>query len=145
MRAQQRPRPPFEAVACGDCRACCRWSTVELREDDDPRIYRGNLVDGGDGTLTLRRKPDGSCVYLTASGCSIWPRHPVVCRAFDCAAVAVLAAKVGWSGDPDGSDDAVLAAGRERAAAISDPEAYVMRQVARRGRELRARERRQVR
>lgn len=132
----QRPRPPFEAVACGACRACCRWSTVELREDDDPAIYRGNLIDS-DGILTLRRNPDGSCVYLTAGGCSIWPHHPVVCRAFDCIAMAVLAEKTGWKGDPDGSDDEVLAAGRERAARIPDTEAYVMQQLRRRGREQR--------
>ena len=32
----------------------------------------------------LQHKPDGSCIYLGESGCTIHDRRPVICRELDC-------------------------------------------------------------
>lgn len=74
-------------VPCKGCTACCRWDLIFLIAGDDAGSYLTepaiNPVTGEEG-LSLRHKPDGSCVYLNENGCSIHGRAPVVCREFDC-------------------------------------------------------------
>lgn len=75
---------------CAECdAACCRSDLIILHPEqgDDAGAY--DTVDvtnplTGEKVQALRRKPDGSCIYLSDGRCSIHGRHPVICRAFDC-------------------------------------------------------------
>jgi Fe-S-cluster containining protein len=77
-------------VPCGTCSACCR-SVVAVRPDrgDNPADYECAInVDISApnrlATLSLNRKPDGSCYALIRGRCSIWEKRPYTCRTFDC-------------------------------------------------------------
>jgi len=96
-------------VPCNGCTACCHGPIVlHPSLGDDPSHYATELIEGFG--LILRRNPDGSCIYLTKGGCSIWPNRPGVCRAFDCRAYARSA----WAKLDPLRDEAVIAAGLSR-------------------------------
>jgi hypothetical protein len=38
----------------------------------------------GKPVFPLATEANGQCVYLDASGCTIYDRRPVLCRSFDC-------------------------------------------------------------
>jgi hypothetical protein len=77
-------------VPCNGCGACCRKETVVLSAEngDDYAQYRVEEIRTGDGkkAWALWHKPDGSCIYLTPTGCSIHVTAPWACRTFDCRA-----------------------------------------------------------
>lgn len=79
------PNRTAEAVIdCGTCRACCHQVVVL---GDDESGYDAETISTPAGTIRLlRRHPDGSCIYLTAAGCSIYADRPACCRVFDCGA-----------------------------------------------------------
>jgi Fe-S-cluster containining protein len=70
------------AVDCNGCKACC-YSLIILQPSDNPANYATEQLSNGH--LALARRPNGECVYLGPKGCSIWPEHPTICKAFDCA------------------------------------------------------------
>ncbi len=81
------PADPAETahVDCGSCRACCYHLVVLTNNDPDPSTYETDRIDTPRGPLfALKRKPDRSCIYLGPDGCTIYGRHPEVCRHFDC-------------------------------------------------------------
>jgi len=51
--------------------------------DEDPLAYKCHEV--GPGMWLLDHQPNGDCVYLQDGRCSIWGKHPRVCKEFDCA------------------------------------------------------------
>lgn len=78
-----------DPVDCAGCTACCRNNqAVALMPDDDPNLYgEENLaleMVGPETRLTLKRQPNGDCVFLRNSKCTIYDKRPKVCRAFDC-------------------------------------------------------------
>ena len=79
---------PRVDVPCGTCTLCCRVHFVFLHEDEYDQYEWGWCLRNGDPTKpigrVLNRKPDGSCVYLGDSGCTIHDSAPKVCREFDC-------------------------------------------------------------
>lgn len=81
LKAMKRA-PPIE---CGSCHACCH-QLVALGPDDLAR--RPSWQTEGalpDGRPLLKRRPDGSCVYLDPLiGCSIYANRPDICRVFHC-------------------------------------------------------------
>ncbi|WP_298800075.1 YkgJ family cysteine cluster protein [uncultured Devosia sp.] len=78
------------AVPCGECTICCRGGeaiTLHPEDGDVPAFYQTSLVRHpltGAPIQILKQKPDGSCIYLGATGCTIYERRPVICKAFDC-------------------------------------------------------------
>lgn len=74
-------------VQCNGCNACCHKQIVALMPEDDANLehydYR-EIVDGGEILRVLRNNPDGSCVHLSADGCSIYEHRPAICREYDC-------------------------------------------------------------
>jgi hypothetical protein len=73
-------------VPCGSCTLCCRTLIVPLAEEEYAQ-YDWAWITTRDGQRlgrALKRRPDGSCVYLTDGGCSIHGRAPHVCQRFDC-------------------------------------------------------------
>lgn len=95
-------------VPCNGCTLCCHGPIIlHPALGDDPDAYQCDLVP--DVGYRLRRKPDGSCIYLRENGCSIWPNTPGVCRAFDCRQYA----KMNWAKFDPLADDGVLERGLE--------------------------------
>jgi hypothetical protein len=77
------------AVPCGSCQHCCthEWIFLRPEEGDVAEIYETvDIISPATGlpAKALAHKPNGDCIYLSGSGCTIHGRHPAVCRAFDC-------------------------------------------------------------
>lgn len=63
---------------------CCRDWPIPIERHEAER-FRDELVPTAAGPRfagELRRLPGGECVFLGASGCSIYPERPAACRAF---------------------------------------------------------------
>lgn len=80
-------------VDCGMCRRCCKHELITLYPErgDDPSQYLTMTVPDilkpdGEPRLALQQKANGDCIYLGDNGCTIWGRHPQICKKFDCAA-----------------------------------------------------------
>lgn len=82
----QLPGLPHASIAkidCGSCTKCCvGFQQVVLVETDDPHQYRTRQL--APGIYALEHKPNGDCIYLGENGCTIYGRHPTVCKVFDC-------------------------------------------------------------
>jgi Fe-S-cluster containining protein len=76
------------SVPCNGCTACCRTDTIFLVPGDDPDQYETVIVNevSQPPVRALKRQPNGHCIYLGESGCTIHERAPKLCRAFDCRA-----------------------------------------------------------
>jgi len=76
-------------VSCNGCIECCRSGQglfLHPEQGDDVSSYRTRTVTGsaGETVFLLETAPDGACVYLGKSGCTIYERRPLLCRTFDC-------------------------------------------------------------
>lgn len=69
------------SVPCNGCTACCKHDRVFLGPKDNPKAYRWHVEDG---YAVLDRTADGSCVYLTPTGCGIHDTAPAICKRMDC-------------------------------------------------------------
>ena len=67
-------------LICGLCRECCKGPrALEINERAGKyRTYQAR------GVVLLAQKPNGDCVYLRDTGCSIYDSRPKACRDFDC-------------------------------------------------------------
>lgn len=73
--------PELPPLNCGGCRKCCLGDKIMLLPGDDPSQFK-TVAEGG--RLVLQRGFDGNCVYLGATGCSIYGAQPKMCQAMDC-------------------------------------------------------------
>lgn len=74
-------------VPCGTCHECCRSEIVTLLPEEGDKLedYEHAMVETPTGTIAaLKHKPNGDCVYLGETGCTIHGRAPFICRVFDC-------------------------------------------------------------
>lgn len=78
----------YVRVPCNGCTLCCEGDAVRLLEEDDPEDYLTEPHSYIPGALMLAHKPDGNCIYLEETGCSIHGRAPSLCRSADCRAIA---------------------------------------------------------
>jgi Fe-S-cluster containining protein len=106
------PQPHTTKVDCGTCRACCSHTIVLPLEGDDPSL---DWVPNHEGITVLNKRENGDCVYLGPQGCTIWGRHPKICRVFDCAEL-VKRIDAGAFGGVKRVQTAVTRAGRRRLA-----------------------------
>jgi len=77
------------SVPCGSCRHCCQHEWIFLRPEEGDIVELYETVDivspsTGLPAKALAHQPNGDCIYLGATGCTIHGRHPAVCRDFDC-------------------------------------------------------------
>jgi hypothetical protein len=81
-----RPIVPITGpVPCNGCTACCRnGDALRLLPEDDPTQYQTVPHAFMRGHLMLDHQANGDCIYLTAEGCSIHDRKPLMCREMDC-------------------------------------------------------------
>jgi hypothetical protein len=77
-------------VPCGGCIECCRSNQglfLHPGQGDDVASYEHRTFahpETGEPVHLLATKPNGSCVYLGDTGCTIYGRRPLLCRSFDC-------------------------------------------------------------
>lgn len=76
-------------VPCNGCTLCCQGDAIRLTEVDNPKNYITELHPYVPGALMLAHKPNGDCIYLVESGCSIHDRAPSLCRSADCRSIAL--------------------------------------------------------
>ncbi|MBO0710390.1 MAG: YkgJ family cysteine cluster protein [Acetobacteraceae bacterium] len=118
----------MQKVPCNGCTECCRGDTIVLKPEygDDPAAYRWhteyNRVQGR-MDMVLDRKPNGDCVYLSATGCTIHGKAPTVCREFDCRALfkALTRDQRRQLVKNGALKKSVFAAGRARLHTLKDP------------------------
>lgn len=82
-------RPDQEKINCAGCTACCKNENLALYPEhgDNPEEYEVRLVKSpitGGVVFALKQKPNGDCIYLGSSGCTIYGRRPYACRRFSC-------------------------------------------------------------
>lgn len=78
------------SVPCGGCTRCCQRDMVRLLPADDASQYQTEPHPLKKGELMLAHKPDGSCVYVTDTGCSIHGSQPLMCKQMDCRQIAAV-------------------------------------------------------
>lgn len=83
-----KSKKKYVEVPCDGCTLCCQGDAIRLLEEDDPGLYNTEPHSYIPGALMLAHKPNGDCIYLDESGCSIHNRAPSLCRAADCRALA---------------------------------------------------------
>ena len=106
-------RPQTASVACGTCRKCCQGDPlIILVEGDNPADYQCHEFQPGQ--WALNRNADGDCIYLGVAGCTIWGRHPTVCRVFDCAGFVKRMDKGAFDAVGPRLDAPVIREGRRR-------------------------------
>jgi uncharacterized protein len=75
-------------VPCNGCTACCRSGEMVILQsecgDVVSRYQTQVMYHGAIPIVVLKRKSDGSCVYLGENGCTIHDWAPAQCKAFDC-------------------------------------------------------------
>lgn len=76
-------------VPCDGCTACCANDMLILHPElgDDPAQYETEPCQHpltGEPALMLKHKPEGGCIYLGETGCTIHGRAPAICQEFDC-------------------------------------------------------------
>jgi Fe-S-cluster containining protein len=75
---------------CQVCSACCYNKAIQVGPYEALRLARPFGLSTTDflrrytepETDILQNKPDGSCIFLTSSGCGVHPDRPLVCRLF---------------------------------------------------------------
>lgn len=72
-------------VPCQTCTACCHAEVV-VDWATEPKSNREHLKteERADGTLVLKRTPDGACGHLGPGGCRVYRYRPLACRGYDC-------------------------------------------------------------
>lgn len=107
------PPPRIVTLNCGACHKCCRgFPSIILVEQDNPANYQCNEV--GPNIFVLDHQPNGDCIYLGEDGCTIWGRHPKVCRVFDCAAFVKRMDEGAFDAIGERLDNDVIREGRRR-------------------------------
>ncbi len=79
---------------CNQCGVCCKLFVINLNEEEyqsgrfQTEFEEFGLVEFLEAELTganiLKRRKDGSCIYLKDTKCSIHQTRPQVCRGFLC-------------------------------------------------------------
>ena len=86
---KQTNKLTYNFVPCNGCTLCCQGDAIRLTEDDNPENYITEPHPYIDNELMLAHKPNGDCIYLNESGCTIHERAPSLCRSADCRSIAL--------------------------------------------------------
>jgi Fe-S-cluster containining protein len=76
-------------VPCNGCTICCHGDAIRLLPGDNPSLYQTVPHWYSAKYLMLDHKPNGDCIYLGESGCTIHATKPQMCREMDCRVVAM--------------------------------------------------------
>lgn len=75
-------------VPCNGCTICCKEDNIQLMPGEDHTQYDVDAHPKFPGAWFLNHKPNGDCIYLSETGCTIYERRPQLCREMDCRAIA---------------------------------------------------------
>jgi hypothetical protein len=76
-------------VPCDGCRLCCQnGDMLRLLPEDDPDQYVTVPHPVIPDALMLDHQPNGDCIYLGETGCTIYAIRPLMCREMDCRTTA---------------------------------------------------------
>ena len=76
-------------VPCNGCTLCCQGDAVRITEEDNADGYLTESHPYIPNALMIAHKPNGDCIYLNDTGCSIHDRAPSLCRSADCRSLAL--------------------------------------------------------
>ena len=76
-------------VPCNGCTLCCHNDAIRILPHEDASKWETIPHDYMPGARMLAHKPNGNCVYLGESGCTIQSSKPQMCRSMDCRNIAV--------------------------------------------------------
>ena len=77
-------------MPCNGCTECCKSNQglfLYPEQGDEVDSYQHQVLTDqatGNPVFLLATGANGQCVYLGASGCTIYDRRPLLCRTFDC-------------------------------------------------------------
>lgn len=83
-------KSPFNFI-CFKCGTCCYHRYIELNNFETSQLARYCHLSRSElceqflhpgPRPWIKNKPDGSCLFLHPSGCSIYPARPLVCRLY---------------------------------------------------------------
>jgi Fe-S-cluster containining protein len=76
------------AYACGACSRCCRDKVIPVNPYEVARLAAARsvstsrfLAECTDG-VALKRREDGTCIFLGTGGCTVHADRPLVCRLY---------------------------------------------------------------
>jgi Fe-S-cluster containining protein len=77
--------PDSVGFKCNNCGACCRIQPPEVDLNEQKQIeakgYKGFLTSPDEAGLRwIKRKKDGSCIFLENNKCKIYSVRPVICK-----------------------------------------------------------------
>jgi Fe-S-cluster containining protein len=110
LTGQQREvrSEPFGYV-CHRCLRCCRDKIIQTNPYEIARLarnrgqttteFRAGWTEDGEGTV-LKRRDDGTCVFLTGQGCGVHPDRPLVCRLYPLGRHVTAEGVESWSHTP---------------------------------------------
>jgi Fe-S-cluster containining protein len=75
-------------VPCNGCTRCCHGDAIRILPNDDASKWQTVPHAVMPGHLMLAHKPNGDCIYLEATGCSIQSDKPQMCQEMDCRVIA---------------------------------------------------------
>lgn len=75
-------------VPCNGCRLCCQKDAIRILPHEDPEQWQTEPHDYYKGERMLAHKPNGDCIYLGDTGCTIHGSTPMQCRTMDCRNIA---------------------------------------------------------
>lgn len=85
-------------VPCNGCSECCYYKSVEVKPHEETpealAVLETEVAD--DGSLLLRKRPDGACTHLGPNGCTVYPHRPRVCRLYDCRVCSLFSIRDGF-------------------------------------------------
>jgi len=79
----------IKLVPCNGCTLCCQGDAVRITEEDNADEYLTESHPYIPNALMIAHKPNGDCIYLNDTGCSIHDRAPSLCRSADCRSLAL--------------------------------------------------------
>lgn len=78
----------YPVVPCNGCTLCCHGDAIRILPHEDASKWQTVPHPFAPGALMLDHKPNGDCLYLGESGCTIHTDKPQQCVEMDCRNIA---------------------------------------------------------
>lgn len=102
-RARFSAETPF-SYRCARCRRCCHDKLIQVNPYEAARLARNRGIsttaffrDFLEGSVYLRRRDDGACVFLGDGGCTVHADRPLVCRLYPLGRHVLASGEVNFS------------------------------------------------
>lgn len=75
-------------VPCNGCTLCCHGDAIRILPHENHDRWQTETHPTLSGARMLAHRPNGDCVYLGTTGCTIHDDKPQQCREMDCRRIA---------------------------------------------------------